>query len=470
MKINLETVSNNFSKFAESLGRITEPHLISYAFLIEDFDALSSADALNKFSDDIFIFRTPDDKRSIVGLNSAIEFISDEINNLPAVTNVYNKWKNNFINNWDKLNISSLPIICSSLKFDQLKSSSQWNDFEAVRINVPEFLFQIQNGEAIGCYNFIIDDKTDPEQISKRFFSKLNLLSKLFTESIRNSDDRIVTLPQESSEEFERWKIVSEKALQVLYTGIVEKLVISRPYNFALNCSPEWNILLNQLNRRFPDCYLFFIKRKNSIFFGSSPEMFLKISGNVAEVESVAGSAPRGEKSESDRLLEKVLSTSEKNHREHQYVSEFISDVLKNFSSSVRITEEKQIKKLDNIQHLITRISAELENNNLFELIDSLFPTPAVCGVPKSIAMSFIRKLEVHDRGLYSGLVGWIDFKNNCELAVSIRSALVKENIVTAFAGAGLVKNSDPDEEFQETKLKLDPILSLFKPKVHGQE
>ena len=77
--------------------------------------------------------------------------------------------------------------------------------------------------------------------------------------------------------------------------------------------------------------------------------------------------------------------------------------------------------------------------------------------------MEIIRNLEPHDRGLYSGLVGWMDFDGNCELAVAIRSTLVKNNKVTAYAGAGLVKDSNLEEEFVETKLKMEPILSLFK-------
>ena len=102
-----------------------------------------------------------------------------------------------------------------------------------------------------------------------------------------------------------------------LNNGRVEKLVLSRAYSFNLDSAINWSSLLDELFKRFPDCYLFFIKKNNSIFFGSSPEMFLKVSGNIAEVESVAGSAARGEKSESDYELEKSLRTSEKNHQEH---------------------------------------------------------------------------------------------------------------------------------------------------------
>ena len=244
---------------------------------------------------------------------------------------------------------------------------------------------------------------------------------------------------------------------------IVDKLVLSRAYSFNLDSQINWDSLLQKLYDRFPDCYLFFIKKNSSIFFGSSPEMFLKVSDKIAEVESVAGSAARGKKTESDYELEKFLQSSEKNHQEHLFVSDFITNILIKYSNNVRIIEEKQIRKLDNIQHLLTRISAELNSKeNLFELIDSLFPTPAVCGVPKEKAINLIRKLEAHDRGLYSGLVGLFDFEGNCELAVSIRSAIVKDNQVTAFAGAGLVKDSDPQEEFLETKLKLNTILSLF--------
>ena len=191
--------------------------------------------------------------------------------------------------------------------------------------------------------------------------------------------------------------------------------------------------------------------------------MFLKVTGNCVEVESVAGSAPRGKRFEADHQFEKLLQASEKNNREHLFVSDFISEILIRYSDNVKIIEEKQIRKLNNIQHLLTKISAELNSKNkLFEMIDSLFPTPAVCGVPKESAMISIRKLEPHDRGLYSGLIGLMNFEGECELAVSIRSALVKNNTVTAFAGAGLVKDSNSDEEFFETNLKLNTILSLF--------
>jgi menaquinone-specific isochorismate synthase len=299
--------------------------------------------------------------------------------------------------------------------------------------------------------------------IKSNLVSFLEKLSAITEDLVQTSSQKTFIQSTSDNNELADWKNIAANAFKELNEGAINKLVLSRAYSFNLNATLIWRVLLNELFKRFPDCYLFFIKKNNSVFFGSSPEMFLKVSDNVAEVESVAGSAPRGEKSESDFQFERSLKSSEKNHIEHLFVSDFISDILIKYSNNVRIIEEKQIRKLDNIQHLITRISAELNSNeNLFELIDALFPTPAVCGVPKNSAKKLIRKLENHDRGMYSGLVGIMDFDGNCELAVSIRSALVKENRVTAFAGAGLVKNFDADEEFLETNLKLNTILSLF--------
>ena len=463
MKVNVENILNEFASFTISLPNINEPQLISFAFDIHINDALLITDNLNELSSDIFLFRIPNNKLTVYGFNSALELTSNEAINFTSVSSNYNFWRKNCTNNWDKKNILNKFILCCSAKFDYINSSEEWRDFEPLRIYIPEFLLAFQDDGVSGCYNFVIDSKASFEIVSDKLLSFLKILSTITENLVQSSYQKTAIQLISNDNELNQWIDIAEKALNELNEGSVKKLVLSRAYNFHLNSKIIWSSLLNELFKRFPDCYLFFIQKNNSIFFGSSPEMFLKVSDNIAEVESVAGSAPRGEKLESDYELEKTLRTSEKNHQEHLFVSDFISEILIHYSDKVRIIEEKQIRKLDNIQHLITRISAELNSKEkLFELIDSLFPTPAVCGVPKESAMNLIRELESHDRGLYSGLVGIMDLEGNCELAVSIRSALVRENKVTAFAGAGLVKNSDPQEEFLETKLKLNTILSLF--------
>jgi len=463
MKINSENILNEFTAFTKTLIEFKKPKLISFAFNLEQFDALSLINNLNKHFDDIFFFRTPNKRLTVYGLNTALGLTSNKIKNFTSLTDNYDYWKHNFISNWDDKNKSNRFILCCSAKFDNVKLAEEWIDFESLGVYVPEFLLAFRNDEVYGYYNFIIESGSDLDIIKNNLVSFFEKLSAITEELAQTSSQKTFIQSTSDSNELVEWKNITAKAFKELKDGTVNKLVLSRAYSFNLNSKIIWSSLLNELFKRFPDCYLFFIKKNNSVFFGSSPEMFLKVSDNVAEVESVAGSAPRGEKSESDFQFERSLKSSEKNQKEHLFVSDFISDILIKYSNNVRIIEEKQIRKLDNIQHLITRISAELNSKeNLFELIDSLFPTPAVCGVQKDIAKDLIRKFESHDRGLYSGLIGLMDFDGNCELAVSIRSALVRENKVTAFAGAGLVKNFDADEEFLETNLKLNTILSLF--------
>ena len=463
MEINLKNILKEFKSFAGTLSEVNELKLISFAFHFEKSEEIIPVDKLNEISDDIFLFRTPNGRLSFAGLNSSISLQTSNANNFYSVSDNYNYWKKNFINNWVKANVTTTSILCCSSRFDPHNSSSMWNEFDALRIYVPEFIIAFQGDNLTGYYNFKLDGNDKIDSYSDRLSTYLKKITEQNKELSKYSKVKASTQSELNIDDVSSWNDTSLKALTALKNGELDKLVLSRAYSFDINNKIIWDSLLQKLYERFPDCYLYFIKKNSSIFFGSSPEMFLKVSNQSAEVESVAGSAARGEKTESDYELEKFLKTSEKNHQEHLFVSDFITGILIKYSNNVRVIEEKQIRKLDNIQHLITRISAEFNSNeNLFELIDSLFPTPAVCGVPKGKAINLIRKLEAHDRGLYSGLVGLFDFEGNCELAVSIRSALVKDNQVIAFAGAGLVKDSNPQEEFLETNLKLNTILSLF--------
>ena len=463
MKINLNNITGSFNLFIKSIPDIKQPTLISFAFRLNSSDKFSVITQLNELFDDIFLFQTVSDQVTLIGLNSTINLQPVNARKFSEVIDNYNYWKKNFINNWPAKNKTNTPLIFCTTKFDPTNYSSMWNDYEPLRIYVPELIFSFVNNYIIGYYNFTIDK----DRMTDSHLNKLNSYLKSFVELKTNSSipSEVMTYSQSIVEHknIKNWDEITSEAFRRIEIGEISKLVLSRTYTLNLSSKLNWKILLRNLNERFPDCYLFFIKKNNSIFFGSSPEMFLKVSNKIAEVESVAGSAARGEQTESDNELENNLKMSAKNHQEHLFVSDFITNILLTYSDDVRVIEEKQIRKLENIQHLITRISAELNSTeNLFELIDALFPTPAVCGIPKEKAIELIRKIENYDRGLYSGLIGMIDFECNCEIAVAIRSALVKENNLTAFAGAGLLNGSDPKEEFLETELKLNTILSLF--------
>ena len=204
-------------------------------------------------------------------------------------------------------------------------------------------------------------------------------------------------------------------------------------------------------------------KRGNSAFIGASPEKFAKVSNGWIEVDALAGSAPRGEDDIKDVEMEHFLLSSEKNLFEQRAVVNFIHNLLSKISDEIIFDDKPILRKLPNIQHLWTIIRAKLKDNvKLFDVLMTLHPTPAICGDPWKIAMFFILDMEVHDRGLYSGNIGWFNFNGRGEFAVALRSALIKEKCLYAYAGCGIVQGSEANAEFEESEIKLKPILSLF--------
>ncbi|MDP2362409.1 MAG: isochorismate synthase, partial [Ignavibacteria bacterium] len=221
--------------------------------------------------------------------------------------------------------------------------------------------------------------------------------------------------------------------------------------------------IFDELNSKYPSCTNFLYKSGKSIFFGSTPEVLIRFTGVTFFTEALAGSIMRGTNPEQDKLLENELLKSEKNKVEHDAVIDYIQKSIYDFVDEIEIVKSPVVKKLPNIQHLQTSVTGTLKSKDqMFKIISSLFPTPAVCGIPKEQSLKMIEKTENFDRGLFSGVVGWFNADDYGEFFVTIRSALVKENKLYAYAGCGIVEGSDPKEEYEETNLKLIPILSLF--------
>ncbi len=222
-------------------------------------------------------------------------------------------------------------------------------------------------------------------------------------------------------------------------------------------------MIYSDLDQKYPTCTNFLIKSGESIFFGSTPELLARFSGNQFFTEALAGSIMRGENSTEDARLENELLMSKKNKVEHDLVTDHIKTSLQNFLEKIEIDENPTVKKFSNIQHLQTNVKGILkQDSNIFDIITALFPTPAVCGIPKEKSLQLIKDTEEFDRGLFSGLIGWFNFNGYGEFNVAIRSALINKNTLYTFAGCGIVEDSNPDDEFEETNLKLKPILSLF--------
>lgn len=205
-------------------------------------------------------------------------------------------------------------------------------------------------------------------------------------------------------------------------------------------------------------------------FLGCTPEMLCHIQKNLNEhtytihSEALAGTVVRGSNKKEDLKLEKKLLHSKKDEEEHQIVIDGIVNVLQKHCSSVRYEQQPSIKKQNFVQHLCTKVTAEYKETShtasLQDLIFSLHPTPAVCGFPKFESQKVISKIEEFDRGLYAGAIGIISF-DEITFCVGIRSALHHRGHYWFWGGAGLVKSSKPEDEFEEMNNKMKTFVQL---------
>ncbi len=256
------------------------------------------------------------------------------------------------------------------------------------------------------------------------------------------------------------WQREIRDATAKIRSGRLRKVVLAQALTAELGESVDVGELLTRLGDSYPECFRFrFEPTAGGAFFGATPERLVSVDGTAVETEALAGSIGRGETTDEDEWLATQLLESKKNNHEHDIVVETVTDQLEPLTEAIQ-TGKRTIRKLANVQHLQTPIHATLsEPRHVLDLVEALHPTPAVGGLPPDIALQTIRETEVFDRGWYAAPVGWIDAEGNGCFAVAIRSAIAADRRATLFAGAGIVADSDPDEEWDELQLKYRPIL-----------
>ena len=186
---------------------------------------------------------------------------------------------------------------------------------------------------------------------------------------------------------------------------------------------------------------------------------------------SVAGTTPRGDTEAEDESFARTLLADDKNLREHDFVVQNIKADILELCENYFIPDTPRILKSQFIQHLYTPVSGKLKMGyGIFDVVEKMHPTPALGGLPREAAMNFLREEERLERGWYGAPFGWVDAKGNGEFIVGIRSVLIDGQHLTLFAGCGIVRDSNADLEYQETALKLKPMLaSVGEVIAHGK-
>ena len=250
-----------------------------------------------------------------------------------------------------------------------------------------------------------------------------------------------------------------DRAVAMIQNEKLEKVVLARDLVGTVPADFDLRTALGRLAARYPSCWIYSVDG----MFGASPELLVRVSHSQVSARVLAGTAARGTDPSVDQAISKALATSHKNLAEHDFAVKSLVSALEPFCDHVDADTEPFSLALPNLWHLASDVHAVLkENSSVLDLASALHPTAAVAGTPRDAAQKLIAELEPFDRGRYAGPVGWIGADGDGEWVIALRGAQLSEGRITAYAGCGIVSESDGESELIETDLKFLPIIGAL--------
>lgn len=245
--------------------------------------------------------------------------------------------------------------------------------------------------------------------------------------------------------------------------GRIDKVVLAR--RVALRSPVELDVpnALRRLAAAAPESSIYAFRRGGRVFLGATPERLVRTDGRTFRTVAVAGTIGRGADAAEDERLGRALLASEKDREEHAIVVQSIRERLAPVADTLEVAPEPGVMTLRFVQHLVTEISGTVPDaHGLLALGERLHPTPAVGGEPRDVALALLDEHEGFDRGWYAGPVGWLGADGDGELCVALRCGIVDRTAAWLFAGCGIVADSDPDAEWEESRIKLRAVISAL--------
>lgn len=334
-----------------------------------------------------------------------------------------------------------------------------WRDFSSSRWVIPSLYLNSERGRTSLTLAAEFSPSSRPALLRARFRWLLRALDLPPPRGTMPGLEGAKSTPDRA-----RWTSLSKMALREISKGRMQKVVLSRKVRLAFRGRVPVGEVLTRLVASNPNATVFAFKRNSSVFLGATPESLLSSRGGDVEVECLAATIQRGAEPEGDESLGLRLLSDPKSLREHALVVQAAVSALSPISSRVEVPSAPVLKRLTSIQHLQTTVKASLlPGENVWSAARALWPNPAVGGEPRESAIRWIRRFEGLDRGWYSGIFGVADASGDrARLFVGIRSGVVRKNAATIFAGAGLVRGSRPDAEFEETEWKMRTMAAAL--------
>jgi anthranilate synthase component I len=252
-------------------------------------------------------------------------------------------------------------------------------------------------------------------------------------------------------------------AKEHIAAGDIYQVVLSQRFEADVTVDPF--TVYRALRHVNPSPYMYFIRMGGVSVVGSSPEMLVRVEGSRVETHPIAGTRPRGRNAEEDMRLGEELKRNEKERAEHVMLVDLgrndVGRVCK--YGSVRVPQFMGLERFSHVMHLTSIVEGQLaDDRDRLDALVSCFPAGTVSGAPKVRAMQIIRELEPIPRGLYAGAVGYVDFAGNLDFCIAIRTIIMSNGKAWAQAGAGIVIDSNPTAEYEETRDKARALLKAL--------
>jgi anthranilate synthase component 1 len=277
------------------------------------------------------------------------------------------------------------------------------------------------------------------------------------------------TLTLESNFTQPAFEAIVRQAKEAIAAGEIYQVVLSQRFSATVGVDPF--LVFRALRHVNPSPYMFFVRMGERTIVGSSPEMLVRVEGRHAVTHPIAGTRPRGRSDEEDQRLAEELKRNEKERAEHVMLVDLGRNDLGRVCEygTVRVPTFMSLERYSHVMHLVSVVDGQLaDDRDRLDALVACFPAGTVSGAPKVRAMQIITELESTPRGIYAGAVGYLDFAGNLDFCITIRTIVLEGGRAYIQAGAGIVADSNPTAEYEETKDKARAMVRALELALAG--
>lgn len=353
------------------------------------------------------------------------------------------------------------PVAVGGFAFDPTASANPaWEAYPDALLIVPRFLFLSAEHAAWCTINLQVPASCDPDTLTDDIMGELAELTSADVDPLGDRQPELLVPINDPSGPWERQV---RDIVQEIERGVVQKVVLARELHLQARADFDIALALRRLAATAGHCTLFALDTGSGCMIGATPERLVRLQGKTVQVDCLAGSTARGDTEQADRRFGEALLQSAKDRREHGLVVRTLREALSSYCLFLQVPDSPHLLRLPDVQHLHTPLEGKLPaSSSIMDMVARLHPTPGVGGVTRLEALELIRKQEPFGRGWYAGPIGWVDARGGGEFVVGIRSALVNGSDAWLYAGCGIVQGSDPRSEYEESCLKLRPMLAAL--------